>query len=597
EKYKDAEGIRMYGFSPLDLEELPPPGDPTVDDPLDATYPVEVLPYTDPWAPFNPQMEQAPWKDSLTFNPAYMNEFINSGEPLVELYRQISIREQNAYEKVFLRMWYEPEYLDKILVLDPLDTTPPFTETQVYTFPAVMQEFTYMYLDTRDRPASAQPKSSRFAFPMATAADELPAPDPATYNLPPNLLPSFGYGLTTFDGNFDGFPDAVQVNSERTLATRTGITADFDGDMVMDLLDTDGAPSSGDEMVIFALEDMVLQRGDSVQFLDHMVTLENISRDDATLRLWYTGGGLHAVGTEYSLHPDRIGSYRLQVAEMAIANHSQVRVLPAGGTNADGSWNADGAWFVFVDDIDSSGERVSLIVGRALGATHSAMDDGLGSHDELPGDPWYLKRFFVDGHEYNVVALHMVPATITNPGDEPYEFKYITIRTPVPKVNFINYEDSQKLEGYYRGLVFGEDSDVISVMPPFNSRHTAKEDVQTFPERAIPPTGCPDEPEAFVFANRTFYEPALWCPPNIVDPVCVGDVLKDKPPYQIRIVDEDRDPQFFGELKEKYNDKEVAPDELWQTEQFHMVPDQYTKLSLPEGQLYLLTSDWTSEQS
>jgi hypothetical protein len=147
---------------------------------------------------------------------------------------------------------------------------------------------------------------------------------------------------------------------------------------------------------------------------------------------------------------------------------------------------------VFVDDIDSGDpERVSLIVGRALGATHSAMDDGLGSHDEEPGDPWYLKRFFVDGHEYNVVALHMVPATIINPGDEPYEFKYITIRTPVPKVNFINYEDSQKLEGYYRGLVFGEDSDVISVMPPFNSRHTAKEDVQTFPERAIPPTGCP----------------------------------------------------------------------------------------------------------
>ena len=40
-------------------------------------YPVEVFPYTDPWAPFNPQHEHAPLADSLTFNPAYMDEFRN----------------------------------------------------------------------------------------------------------------------------------------------------------------------------------------------------------------------------------------------------------------------------------------------------------------------------------------------------------------------------------------------------------------------------------------------------------------------------------------------------------------------------------------
>jgi len=55
---------------------------------------------------------------------------------------------------------------------------------------------------------------------------------------------------------------------------------------------------------------------------------------------------------------------------------------------------------------------VNITIGRALGATHSAIDNGNAQHDLLPaGDPWYLKRFFVDGHEYNVTALRIVPAT------------------------------------------------------------------------------------------------------------------------------------------------------------------------------------------
>jgi hypothetical protein len=565
-KYKDDRGLRLYGF---DSEG---PG-AAVPDPVAPAYPVEVRPYTDTLAPFNPRLTQAPPKDSLTFNPAYMNEFNHGNESLVSLYRQISIREQNAYEKVFLRMWYEPEYLDKILEWDPLDPTPPFTSTTVYTFPAVMQEFTYMYLNTADQPASAQPKSSAFAFPMATAAGQLPAPDTSTGNLP-TPLQSFGWGVTTFDANFDGQHDIVQVHSENSLAGLTSISADFDGDGGLDLLDTDALPLSGDEMVVFALEDMDLQRGQSVQFLDHMVTLENVSEDRADLKLWYTGGGLHAVSGGYSLHPDRIGSYSLRVQEMAIANRSTARVLPAGGGNLGA---LDGAWFVFVNDINSSSERVSLVVGRALGHTHSAMDDGAGGHDLMHGDPWYLKRFFVDGHEYNVVALHIVPATTINPGDEAFEFKYITIRTPVPKVNFINYEDSQKLEGYYVGTVWGVNTSVISVMPPFNFPHTGMEDVQALEEKD-PVSG------KFIFEDDDF-----------TDDDCHGRVLKSKPAYEIRIVDEDTEPQFSGELKEKYY--EDGADELWQTEQWRMVPDQYTELRLPVGQLYLLTSNWRSDQN
>jgi hypothetical protein len=564
-KYKDENGVRLYGFQ----AEGPGVPAPLFDALLVPQVEVEVRPYSDPWAPFNPLRQQAPPKDSLTFNPAYMNEFIHSNESLTSLYRQISIREQNAYEKVFFRMWYEPEYLDKILVAEPTD---PFTPTSVYTFPALMQEFTYMYLDTSDQPASAQPRSSAFAFPMATRREELPMPTDG--ELPSGLLPSFGYGLTTFDANFDDEHDIVQVHSEDSLSTLTGIQADFNGSGSLEQLDVDGIPLNGDEMVVFALEDMVLQRGESVQFLDHMVTLENVSADRADLQLWYTGGGLHAVTGGYSLHPDSIGSYSMRVRELAIANRSTARIIPAGGNNLN---STDGAWFVFVNAINSTSETVSLVVGRALGHTYSAMDDGSGGHDLEPGDPWYLKRFFVDGHEYNVVALRVEPAGQTNPGDEDYEFKYITIRTPVPKVNFINYEDSQKLEGYYIGTVWGVDSSIISVMPPFNFPHTGMDDIQALPEKD-PVTG------EFVFDNDRFF-----------DEDCHGDVHKYKDAYEIRIVDEDTEPQFFGELKEKYNDK--LDGELWQTEQWHVVPDEYTELRLPAGQKYLLTSNWLSDQS
>nr|MBC7245852.1 carboxypeptidase regulatory-like domain-containing protein [Chloroflexota bacterium] len=578
--YERGGGLRLYGFRNEG------PGDKGVVDPgsrtLTPSYPVEVLPYTNSWAPFNPQLPQAPPKDSLTFNPAYMDRYnYSEGDELVSLYRQLSIREHDAREKVFLRMWYEPEYLDKIL---RVSSSAPYVPTQVYTFPALMQEFTYMYLDTRDQPASAQPGSSSFAFPIATNLTQLPMPDPTTGDLPPPLLPSFGYGLTTFDANFDGFPEAVQIHSEKSLATLTHIYADFNGDGLIGMLDKDDTVLNGNEMLIFALESIRLQRGQSVQLLDHMITLDNISPGTAELQFWYTGGGLHALGGgQYSLHPDKIGSpVTLRTGQMAIADGTRrlVRVLPASGNLG----RTDGAWFVFVNDVYSepwtspAEEYVSVIIGRALGCTHSAMDNARGGHDLQPGDPWYLKRFFVDGHEYNVVAIYTARARQTNPGDETYEFKYITIRTPVPKVNFVNYEDSQKLEGYYP--ITGP---VVSVLPPFNYAHTEVEDIQAFPEK---------ESEVFVFGNALFQ-----------DEDCRGGLFPGAiPPYEIRILYEDREPQFFGELKEKYNDDTRR--ELWQTEQWHTLPDQYTELQLPiiqqpEGwqYLYLLTSDWESEQS
>jgi len=564
-KYKDVAGLRLYGRGHEGAGDTAVVTDTVVivgPPMITTTAPVEVHPYTDPWDPFDPQLPQAPRKDSLTFNPAYMDRFRHGGEPLSSLYPRISIEERDAREKVFLRMWYEPEYLDKIRIED----------TEVYTFPALMQELTYMYLDTFDQPSHGQPGVSQFAFPIGTRAEQLPKPDPATgvlhftsYSDPAR----FGYGLTTFDANFDGNHDIVTIHSEGTISKTTGIRADFDGDGVIDQLDTDGVELSGDELVVFAVEDIELGRNESAMFLDHMVTLKNISwapgqPSTADIRFWYTGGGLHAIPGGYSLHPDEISTRTLRERDMAVLSKTAVRVISAGGNNLG---RTDGAWFAYLKSVNTFTEKALLTIGRALGATHSAIDDGMGRHDLTPGDPWYLKRFFVDGHEYNVVAIKTVPTD--SPGED-FEFKFITLRTPVPKVNFINNQDSQKLEGYNQGTVLGVDTSIISVMPPFNFAHTKVEDIQKLEE-------------------TEFADPDLYGD-------CIGDLLPNVPPLEIRIVAEGAETQFFGELKEKLW-VFLEEEELWSTEQFHTLPDQFTDLKLPAGQLYLLTSDWRSDES
>jgi len=572
-KYKDNTGIRLYG------RENEGPGYRDALDPLNSAYPVEVLPYSDPWAPFNPDLPEAPPKDSLTFNPVYMSRDNSFSDPLRSLYGQIAIEGSDAREKVFMRMWYEPQYYDKIRIAN----------RDVYSFPAVMQEFTYMFLDTNDRPYHGRPGASNLVFPMATGADQLPQPDPTTQQLPPARLPSFGYGITSFDANFDGTPDIVRVHSEYSLNQFLGtVELDFNGNGNPnpggDYLDPDmaaagpaGQPAmTGDEMVVFSAQNITLKIGSSAQFLDYMVTLHNVASTplgvaQAQLQLWFTGGGLISVPGGFSLQPLAVpapGSYTNLVAGQAAV---------AGGlgrahvytVSTDNLGRTDGAWFVYVHSVNRTLQEATVTIGRALGGTYSAIDNGAAAHDLLPGDPWYLKRFFVDGHEYNVAAIRAEYYAGAAANEDPTEFKYITIRTPVPKVQFRNLQDSQVLEGYFRGRVLGVDTDVISVMPPFNFTRTIAEDVVTL-------------------------EPNKFAIPYWYDQDCCGIYRPSRvvPPLTIRITAEAREPQFFGEIKQLWWE-----DEYWFTTQFNTLPDAYTEFQLPPGELYLLTSNWRSDES
>ena len=114
-------------------------------------------------------------------------------------------------------------------------------------------------LAEKPEPTYGQAGSTSLVFPVGMRGEDYLAP--------------YGYGLTSLDGNFDGIPDIVHVDSEQTISETTRIAVDFDGDGPGEKLDPDGKGLSGDELAVFRLDPLEVPIGVYVQFLDHLVRL------------------------------------------------------------------------------------------------------------------------------------------------------------------------------------------------------------------------------------------------------------------------------------------------------------------------------------
>jgi len=366
-------------------------------------------------------------------------------------------------------------------------------------------------------PDHGQPATSRFAFPMGTTEME--------------LWSEFGYGLTTFDCDFDLNDDIVTVHSENSLSRYTEIGADFNGDGVLQQLDLDDTALNGNEIVVFAVHNVNLDTdpetdiGADVMFLDNLARVTDVGNDQVQFTIYRTSGT-----TQENIQPQRISAISLEPGQMQLIEHTSLGTKLSRNQNNLGQ--TDGAWFIYLEALDDGHNRCVVTVGRALGCTHTAMDID-GSMDTKRGDPWYMKRFYVDGHEYNVVAImtvredDRVAGGWNNSKEEKYEFKYITIRTEIPKVP-VTIEQHSVRKQEYIPCSDGLDH-YISVMPPFNDYHTCKEDIQ----------------DGWATTDAELK--------NLSDNKYKGDVIKNKPPVLIHIEAEEREPQFKGELKEKYN--------------------------------------------
>ena len=178
------------------------------------------FPYTDAEAPFDPMNDQAPPKDFVVFNPAYVT--------IPGLY----VSDIDSREKVFVRQWFVPELeepVGRVWLDDP----------NIYIWEDVVTEYTYMFIDKHYEPTygtALSPSGSfwtRFWLPIADNDDSQ-------------------IGIDGCDVNFDG-------NDDWTVLREIG---DFDND--------------GRKDISISSETFELIEGEKLQFLDHMIEIKNV---------------------------------------------------------------------------------------------------------------------------------------------------------------------------------------------------------------------------------------------------------------------------------------------------------------------------------
>ena len=361
-----------------------------------------------------------------------------------------------------------------------------------------------------------------------------------------------GYGLTSFDADLDGRANIVEVDSEATLAQKTGVPAlDFDGNGRTDPLDADERFLSGDEIVVFSIAPTILKPGGRLQFLDHMVQVESVVTNSVTVRLWYTG----------DLLPADMGTQTISLGDVWTYKVRMPGIQATSGSNL-------GPFYVQAISIDPESDLAQIRVGRALGMPYASI---------ATAEPnAFLKRFYVDGHEYNVVAI----------GTEGSEgFRFITLRTPVPTLEELVTIDqhSVRLQGYGANVQ-------LSVLPPYNYQHYFVKDIQRNQTGKI--IGELIGPVAPILHNLVGAGQATRYP-------AYGISYQNPREMGFAYVGRDQAVQFRGQLQGEYTEtldgKQTWQDHTWRTQ-----PSHFVEFLLPDVQgaddLYLLTSAFETAQ-
>jgi len=397
----------------------------------------------------------------MTFNPAIMDH--NQGYPELDFvecdgssYGSIV---QVPKEKVFKRMWYEKEWFKDFngdgnwdVVIEKWDNTnkkwvfnttmtleewnaiPDYQklidqrrikqsnnpevdgndDADIYG-PAIVQEFTYMTVDTLINPIMVK-AGSELLIPMAH--------DPTNpYR-----------GLNSFDADGDGVRDAVRVESEQTLIRSLGHCIDQDGKL--EAMNSNATELDGDEQVVFVLGPKELTKSTKLQFFDYYLELVKVSQAGDSYGVTInvksnSGGGDTRTLATFTGVDWQIGD-ALVVGDQPIAGKKPV-------------------FYVKLLDADYGTQTVTVEVGRMFGQTHA--------NSEV--NPWSgQKVFIVDGVYYNVVAVKT----------QDNCFKYITFRQKLPKVDIKVF--GKHLERWDAGEY------PLPELPPFNEYHEILVDVQ-----------------------------------------------------------------------------------------------------------------------
>ena len=373
---------------------------------------------------------------------------------------------QNAREKVYHRLWYEPEYIDE----DPL-------RGRLRAGPAVPGGDAGVHVPVRghDGQSGGGAGGDEPVRRSRSGRGRTSCRSRSRGRRCCRRAASFGYGLTTFDANFDGEPEAVTVHSEQTLAALPGRAVaeqppdgaglpgagrcagpelDFDGDGVLD--DAGRGRRAAERATRWWCSRW---RASSWTWTRHAGRLErddagppgDAGERDARARARRCGSGSRA-GDGSSARPESVGLQSLEIGDAAIVDRFQggIRWWARSRPRADNRNAGTGgrvvrrSWRTW----RTSGDRVMVTVGRALGATHSAIDDGAGGARPGAGRSVVPEAVLRGRARVQRGGGHDAGADRTGSRGD---FQFITMRTPVPKGNFFNPQDSLFLAGLLPG--------------------------------------------------------------------------------------------------------------------------------------------------
>ena len=543
------------------------------------------FPYTKPNGPFSPQHWEAPPKDFIEWNPAYMNyEDEQSNGVYGSFFGSIAVNGNPGNEKVHLRQWYVPKYQEPRGWVWTCQA-PSYT-------PDIVKEYTYLMLDLDNNPYPGRPGETTFVFPIADNDDDQ-------------------YGLDDYDMNGDGAADIVFLESIGEVDdSETGPPFDTDigcrWDPVAGAFET-GIPA-GTRWIDLSTGQFTVEAGDVIRFLDHVVEITAVGVGAITTKVWYSGNSTDDspsninVPVSYTLSG---GRHLVTVEDLRADNLAPGEPSPPNPPSQSEAFVAGTAalklvkqpwWLQVINVGDTSAE---IKVGRLI-------TEG--------------ETFFVDGAEYDVAMLWFAPSPNEEDG-----LKFITIRNPLPKVPVT----LQALTlDKYQVLPCPE---LIPALPPFNMLHDMIDDinipevVQGDPDTVIYPDM--QNPDNEISESDLYDTPAI---PEQTDgdPDGYGDVsgihmgyntiaerrVQDVEPDCECWVREEKELRFDTNLlEEKFYDEAWmdprGPEEEWQWQNIETLPWDYTEFLLPElpeatgleamGYIgdYILVSSWATEDS
>jgi hypothetical protein len=215
--------------------------------------------------------------------------------------------------------------------------------------------------------------------------------------------PAVGYGLTSFDVDFDNRIDSLRITHERDLPSHLdGLQLDFDGDGVLDTFSTNGVAG--------------LRRHGGAS------AIQLGPRPASSSSTIFFSSARQATAARFGRVEQRQPGAAPDGRALGRGGWSPAtagrRSCPSGGSNLDACRRAR------VRHLAMSIRATVRDPGRGPRLAHPARWRPHPGQN-LTRRPWFLKRFYVDGHEYNVVGIGTCAGGA---------FQSITLRAPIPKV-------------------------------------------------------------------------------------------------------------------------------------------------------------------